>query len=445
MKIFSFSISTEQVLSAAIVSSLAFVLTLPIRKYFERKKEEGGFYSLPWFMVKFIHKPQKIFCKCFKKSCEGRFGKDCFEHFEPLLNDRILQAELSNNPGGVNLHYHRMIDIYDERFSEERPSDDECHSSIYDFSEILKNLFQKYYKELDRIARKYKNEELRVIADYALENFKKIRDFFRKKPTPPTEPPWDWKGDEWQSLYQFCKVRSEKKISTLRKNGKYVFNEEQSKNSYINRRIFGVHEDYQSFDELLSSKKDIILIGKAGSGKTNEICKFVENQISPNYNNCVLFYTGSHLVNLKGWKKPANLKPLIEDLIRPNGEADYDELMEKINSLAKKENQHFVIAVDAVNEFSDPEKPFCNPFFLCQHMITLSEYNKDKGFDRIRLILSMREETYKFIQGTKIIDALKSSFAICELKDLSDEELENAYDLYTKDSDISPVQGALFS
>jgi len=381
------------------------------------------------FWARTVYTPPKIFCNIFKEYC--KVSEHRFEKFETILNDSDFQTALIEKPEQVDKHYHLMKNMYFEMFFDGSSAGKRSDLSIEEFCLFLQGVFINYKNELEDMAAQY-DDKFDAYARHIDINFRKIKELFGKAlPPPPEEPLQNWKKD-WQSLYLYCRKHSEKRLKLLRERGKYVFSEKSDENYYIDRKLFPADDRCLSLDGLLFSEKDTILIGKTGGGKTNEICKFVEHQMSSDKRSCVLLYTGSDLANMRKWDEPINLKALIENLIRLNGSIDYDELVGMINSLAKVQKRNFIIVIDAVNDFSDPTKSFCNPLLLCQHIIELSAYNRKKGLERVKIVLSMREETYKLIQQTEDSEALKSSCAIFVLKDFSEEELENAYSLYAQ-------------
>ncbi len=132
----------------------------------------------------------------------------------------------------------------------------------------------------------------------------------------------------------------------------------------------------------LLNKKFILLTEKAGQGKTNLICDFVDN-VMLEKDLLGLMFTGNEFNNLD--------KKAIEDVILKDvygfesADMTFDDFLNDIDYLSKSNNSTFTIVIDGLNENSNIEH-------FSQELYYFVEKILEKSF--IRLIFTCRSEYF---------------------------------------------------
>lgn len=154
------------------------------------------------------------------------------------------------------------------------------------------------------------------------------------------------------------------------------------KNQTINRRFEWFIDEFEEKFNLLN-KQLIFLTEKAGQGKTNLICDFVD-KVMIKKNLLGVMFTGNEFNSLK--------KQQIEDVILKdiygfqNTHITFDEFLEDIEFLSNKNNTVFTIVIDGLNENSNIEH-------FSQELYKFVETILAKKF--IRLIFTCRSEYFE--------------------------------------------------
>ena len=150
----------------------------------------------------------------------------------------------------------------------------------------------------------------------------------------------------------------------------------------IHRRFSRFIEDFEKNFNLLN-KKLILLTEKAGQGKTNLICDFVD-KVMLKKSLYGLMFTGNEFNNLD--------KRAIEDVILKDvygfesSFAIFDEFLDDIEYLCKKSNSTFTLIIDGLNENSNIEN-------FSQELYKFTESILERDF--IRLIFTCRSEYFE--------------------------------------------------
>lgn len=154
------------------------------------------------------------------------------------------------------------------------------------------------------------------------------------------------------------------------------------KNQTINRRFEWFIDEFEEKFNLLN-KQLIFLTEKAGQGKTNLICDFVD-KVMIKKNLLGVMFTGNEFNSLN--------KQQIEDVILKdiygfqNTHITFDEFLEDIEFLSNKNNTVFTIVIDGLNENSNIEH-------FSQELYKFVETILAKKF--IRLIFTCRSEYFE--------------------------------------------------
>ncbi|MGD9968871.1 MAG: NACHT domain-containing NTPase [Sulfuricurvum sp.] len=117
------------------------------------------------------------------------------------------------------------------------------------------------------------------------------------------------------------------------------------------RRIKWIIDDFKKDLEIIGQKKIILLTEKAGQGKTNLICDFVENVILRKglYG---VFLTGNEFTNLHRDRIEA---VILKSIFGFQNDITFDEFLEDINVLCNHNQTTFTIVIDGLNENSNIE------------------------------------------------------------------------------------------
>lgn len=124
------------------------------------------------------------------------------------------------------------------------------------------------------------------------------------------------------------------------------------KNQTINRRFEWFIDEFEEKFNLLN-KQLIFLTEKAGQGKTNLICDFID-KVMIKKNLLGVMFTGNEFNNLN--------KQQVEDVILKdiygfqNSHITFDEFLEDIEFISNKNNTVFTIVIDGLNENSNIEQ-----------------------------------------------------------------------------------------
>jgi hypothetical protein len=117
------------------------------------------------------------------------------------------------------------------------------------------------------------------------------------------------------------------------------------------RRIKWIIDDFQKNLEIIGQKKIILLTEKAGQGKTNLICDFVENVILRKglYG---VFLTGNEFTNLH---RDRIETVILKSIFGFQDDISFDEFLEDLNVLCNDNQTTFTIVIDGLNENSNIE------------------------------------------------------------------------------------------
>lgn len=154
------------------------------------------------------------------------------------------------------------------------------------------------------------------------------------------------------------------------------------KNQTINRRFEWFIDEFEEKFNLLN-KQLIFLTEKAGQGKTNLICDFVD-KVMIKKNLLGVMFTGNEFNSLN--------KQQIEDVILKdiygfqNTHITFDEFLKDIEFISNKNNAVFTIVIDGLNENSNIEQ-------FSQELYKFVEKILEKKF--IRLIFTCRSEYFE--------------------------------------------------
>lgn len=154
------------------------------------------------------------------------------------------------------------------------------------------------------------------------------------------------------------------------------------KNEGMDRRIGWVLDYYSEQIELLYNKRIYVLTEKAGQGKTNLICDFVEKYVISNKIPAV-FLTGNQLVS----NATISFENIISKELSPfSSHLGLKELLNDINHLCYKKNCYFTIIIDGINEVNNIES----------FHSTLYKFTEDVlKYPYIKLIYTCRSEYFK--------------------------------------------------
>jgi len=305
-----------------------------------------------------ILKPQRWFQKKFrKKKYYDNLSHLCNKQLQKKLDTQknnkkyIPEVFLELNDVKENLRYiTQPILFYKKNIDELK------NIEFYYFNEILQKLgFEK--KELtinDNLTNPKKTDDI----DPYIKELKEIINNF-KKSIPNL--------DEKEELKQ--KLSKEQYELSLKEYG-------------IHRRFNRFLERFEKKFDLLN-KKFILLTEKAGQGKTNLVCDFVDNVILKKTLFAIMF-TGSEFNNLD--------KNAIEDIILKNvygfesSIITFSDFLDDIEYLCKKENKTFTIIIDGLNENSNIE-------YFSKELYKFCEQILEKDF--IRLVFTCRSEYFE--------------------------------------------------
>lgn len=190
-----------------------------------------------------------------------------------------------------------------------------------------------------------------------------------------------------ENLYKVLSKINESELNKLRDN-KYI------PDIYVERE-----EVIETFERYLddSTTQIFLLKGESGTGKTNEICSLVENEMK---RNIVLFYNSCYIN-----------KPIIENIaedfnLRFSEQLSPRQLFERIDSIANETNKKILIFIDAIDELI----AFKNPIIEIDNFLDCI-----KDFSNIKVCFSCRssyEEMFDNIRG------VKSNFSIMKKKSI---------------------------
>ncbi len=166
------------------------------------------------------------------------------------------------------------------------------------------------------------------------------------------------------------------------KNG-YLFNNDQVNFlhhiSYYKSRVGWLVKDYKELFELIGRKQVLILTEKAGQGKTNLLCDFIDNfvlKVSP----FSLFLTGNQLVSSK------EIEEIVAEELNPFGTPmTLPELLRDISKICQNEGVVFTIIFDGINEASNIETFSQSLYNFTEKMI---------AYPYIRLVYTCRSEYF---------------------------------------------------
>jgi len=174
----------------------------------------------------------------------------------------------------------------------------------------------------------------------------------------------------WESLHDVCFKRSTVRLKALRENKKYI------SELYIDRAI------QTEFGKFLNGRKTcFVVVGKAGAGKTNLLCRFTEEHLSnvP----CLLLLGSSIILN----SERALAQRILSELL-------FDETVnvevagENLASMLAGRRQHMLVLIDAINENSSVDR-------IRASLKYLTEFVRDK---RIKLCISCRDIFWDFFK-----------------------------------------------
>lgn len=208
----------------------------------------------------------------------------------------------------------------------------------------------------------------------------------------------------WERLFELCHKQTERLLETM-KIDKY------DSNLYEPRRIIE-----GKLDQFISGEKSLfLLIGDSGIGKTNVLCHLAQKYLKEG---CpVLFYSGAMIPG-------SDIRPLVRSDLKINLEAE--QILERADELAQKNNKHLVILLDGLNENQHPET-------LLRHVNDLISRN-DAG--RIKAVVSCRTTIWEWLLSTVGVDLFwKCVYGTDEeravyLQQFDSEELSRVYGRY---------------
>ena len=185
--------------------------------------------------------------------------------------------------------------------------------------------------------------------------------------------------DELSSVCErLCNViKANIDILTVKKqssnNEKYNFNIERKKRALqFNSLKIDLEEIQERLD--FASKKVILLTGKAGSGKTNFLCDFVENFLLKK-NIPTLYFNASNFT-----EKPSNE---ITEFIKGELDLDLNYVKESLKVLWREHKKILVIVIDGLNENSSIKNFELNIIKSIEFL---------KGLPHVKLIMTTRKE-----------------------------------------------------
>lgn len=113
---------------------------------------------------------------------------------------------------------------------------------------------------------------------------------------------------------------------------------------------FWIKRDMESrIKDFEAAKSDLfILTGKAGQGKTNFICDFIENFIIPHAIPC-LYFSGQ---KFNGFDQ-SNLEQSISYSLFQDGDVDFYDVLRCAGAIAKEKGTPFLFVIDGINEHHD--------------------------------------------------------------------------------------------
>jgi len=174
----------------------------------------------------------------------------------------------------------------------------------------------------------------------------------------------------WESLHDVCFKRSTARLTALRENKKYI------SELYIDRAI------QTEFRKFLNGRETcFVVVGKAGAGKTNLLCRFTEEHLRnvP----CLLLLGSSIILN----SERALAQRILSELLFDEN-VNVEVTGENLASMLTGRRQHMLVLVDAINENPSVDR-------MRASLKYLTEFVRDK---RIKLCISCRDIFWDFFK-----------------------------------------------
>lgn len=295
------------------------------------------------------------------------FSRNWFtEHSEKILK----------NAGPRYTHYANVKLDYDKFFDSIARNNEFQNKLSVKFGEIKKKLHKFSYRnasELDVVKQKI-HDALKL---FLIEIDKTLALTIGKQ--------IDWKSISELSLGSSKSINDE--LSTLYElNKSNVVKDNQTTNKYdyeirqVKELIDSIHDvlDFSnSLEAQLSNLPFLLLKGKAGQGKTHQLCDIAISRIEKN--EPTLMFFGQHFNNSDPWQQIISLIDL---------KCSKTEFLEKFNELGIKNNKKSLIFIDALNEGAGKD--------IWKHNIE-SFIADIKSYPWIGLVLSIRTPFEKAI------------------------------------------------
>lgn len=139
---------------------------------------------------------------------------------------------------------------------------------------------------------------------------------------------------------------------------------------------------FEKLLELTSQKRFILFTEKAGQGKTNLVCDFVENYIKKK-ELLGTFLTGNEFNNLS---RESIETVIVNEVLGSESGVTFSEFLEDIKVLCIIKNCPFTIIIDGINENTDVDK-FNNELYAF--------VNRVIKYDFLRLVITCRSEYFE--------------------------------------------------
>lgn len=174
----------------------------------------------------------------------------------------------------------------------------------------------------------------------------------------------------WESLRDVCFKRSTARLAAIRESKKYI------SELYIARAV------QTEFGKFLNSQAAcFIVVGKAGEGKTNLLCRLTEEHLGDVP--CLLLLGSSIILNSE---RALAQRILCELLFDEN--VNVEVAGENLASVLAERGQHMLVLIDAINENPSIER-------MRPSLEYLTEFIRDK---RIKLCVSCRDIFWNFFE-----------------------------------------------
>jgi DNA-binding CsgD family transcriptional regulator len=174
----------------------------------------------------------------------------------------------------------------------------------------------------------------------------------------------------WESLRDVCFKRSTARLAAMRETKKYI------SELYIDRPV------QTEFGKFLNSQAAcFIVVGKAGEGKTNLLCRLTEQHLSDVP--CLLLLGSSIILN----SERALVQRVLSELLFDEN-VNVEVAGENLASVLVARGQHMLVLIDAINENPSIER-------MRPSLEYLTEFIRDK---RIKLCISCRDIFWDFFK-----------------------------------------------